>query len=225
MRYFSRLKQWLRQNPYGFAAFLTFVGYLVVVLRAAWVSDDAYITLRTVDNFVNGNGLTWNIGERVQTYTHPLWMFLLSIPYLFTREAFYTTIATSVSASALAVLIAAGGIKKSAALPFFFGLCFLSRAFVDYSTSGLEQPLTYLLLSLFLRLIHTEPRTRRHDFLAMAVACAAALNRADRIGAIVVGHDADLLILDIPNVDRWAYHVGVNPVRTVLKRGEIVWEN
>ncbi len=46
------------------------------------MSDDAYITLRTVDNFINGYGLTWNISERVQAYTHPLWMFLLSI-YIF----------------------------------------------------------------------------------------------------------------------------------------------
>lgn len=55
------------------------------------------------------------------------------------------------------------------------------------------------------------------------VACtanaAAALRRADRIGAIAVGHEADLLILDVPNLDRWPYRVGVNAVRTILKRG------
>lgn len=37
----------------------------VVVLRNAWVGDDAYISFRTVDNFVNGYGLTWNVAERV----------------------------------------------------------------------------------------------------------------------------------------------------------------
>lgn len=58
------------------------------------------------------------------------------------------------------------------------------------------------------------------------VACtanaAAALRRADRIGAIAVGHEADLLILDVPNLDRWPYRVGVNAVRTVFKRGVVV---
>jgi hypothetical protein len=46
------------------------------------MSDDAYITLRTVDNWVNGRGLVWNTAERVQTYTHPLWMLLLSAALL-----------------------------------------------------------------------------------------------------------------------------------------------
>ncbi|MDB4977741.1 MAG: hypothetical protein JWN48_6082, partial [Myxococcaceae bacterium] len=58
------------------------LGALVVlfglVLRSAWVTEDAYITLRTVDNWVHGFGLRWNTDERVQGYTHPLWMLLLS---------------------------------------------------------------------------------------------------------------------------------------------------
>ena len=58
------------------------------------------------------------------------------------------------------------------------------------------------------------------------VACtanaAAALRRADRLGAIAIGHQADLLILDIPNVNRWVYQVGVNPVLKVIKAGRVV---
>ena len=50
--------------------------FTYVFIVNAWVGDDAYITFRTVDNFVNGYGLTWNTSERVQAYTHPLWMFL-----------------------------------------------------------------------------------------------------------------------------------------------------
>jgi len=53
------------------------------------------------------------------------------------------------------------------------------------------------------------------------VACtanaAAALGRTDKIGAIAVGHRADVLILDMPNVNQWAYRVGVNGVaRTIV---------
>jgi len=72
-----------------------FLVYAVVLLRTAWVNEDAYITLRTVDNFVNGYGMRWNIAERVQTFTHPLWFFLITLPYLFTREAFYTVMVLS----------------------------------------------------------------------------------------------------------------------------------
>ncbi len=60
------------------------------------------------------------------------------------------------------------------------------------------------------------------------VACtangAAAIRRADWLGAIAVGHQADLLILDIPNVNLWAYRVGVNPVAKVMKAGRVVLE-
>lgn len=58
------------------------------------------------------------------------------------------------------------------------------------------------------------------------VACtanaAAALRRADRIGAVAEGFQADLLILDVPNLNRWVYQVGVNPVRKVIKAGQVV---
>ena len=64
--------------------------FMVVLLRTAWLCDDAYITFRTVDNFIDGYGLRWNVAERVQTFTHPLWLFVLSAAYAFTGELYYT---------------------------------------------------------------------------------------------------------------------------------------
>ena len=61
--------------------------------------DDAFITFRTVDNFINGYGLTWNTTERVQAYTNPLWMFLVSAVYFFTQEIFYTPLYLSIAVS------------------------------------------------------------------------------------------------------------------------------
>lgn len=40
--------------------------YFIALIRTAWVSDDAAITLRTVLNFINGYGPTFNVDERVQ---------------------------------------------------------------------------------------------------------------------------------------------------------------
>lgn len=61
------------------------------------------------------------------------------------------------------------------------------------------------------------------------VACtangAAALRRERAVGAIAAGHQADLLVLDIPRIDLWAYRLGVNPVRWVIKRGRVVAPN
>ncbi len=46
--------------------------YALVVLQNTWLHEDAFITYRSVDNLINGYGQTWNISERVQTYTHSL---------------------------------------------------------------------------------------------------------------------------------------------------------
>ncbi len=54
---------------------------------------------------------------------------------------------------------------------------------------------------------------------------AAALNRQDRLGAIAVGMQADLVVLDVPTIDGWLYEPGRNCVRTILKQGRPVIGN
>ncbi len=51
---------------------------------------------------------------------------------------------------------------------------------------------------------------------------AAAISRQDRVGAIEVGRQADLVILDVPNHERWLYECGRNCVGTVIKAGRVV---
>src|SRR5512136_1609171 len=126
------------QAPAARAAYLPVVAaiglFVVIVLRTAWISDDAYITFRTIENFLAGDGLRWNVAERVQVYTHPLWLFLLSGLCAVTREPYLTTIAISVVLSVAGVLIIAGRIAI-AALPALIGLVALglSKAYTDYS--------------------------------------------------------------------------------------------
>jgi imidazolonepropionase len=51
---------------------------------------------------------------------------------------------------------------------------------------------------------------------------AAALDRTDGDGTLAEGTAADLAILDAPSYVHVPYNVGVNPIETVLKAGEIV---
>ncbi|UCG63153.1 MAG: hypothetical protein JSV52_07700 [Candidatus Zixiibacteriota bacterium] len=155
--------------------------FTIIVIRNAWVGEDAYITLRTVDNFVNGYGLTWNVGERVQAYTHPLWMFLLTIFYFVTRESFYTTIVLSVIVSVVAVLFLSFRVARSTYTAILAILALtLSKAFVDYSTSGLENPLSHLLLAIFLLMfLSREDINGRFIFYISLVASLVTLNRLD----------------------------------------------
>ena len=57
---------------------------------------------------------------------------------------------------------------------------------------------------------------------AATLNAACCLGLGERIGSVEVGKDADLLVLDAPNLLHLAYHYGVNPVRTVIKSGQVV---
>lgn len=45
----------------------------------SFIQDDSFITYRYVKNFTEGNGLVFNIGEKVEGYTCFLWVIVLSI--------------------------------------------------------------------------------------------------------------------------------------------------
>jgi len=154
----------------------------VALVLTAWVSDDAYMTFRTIDNFVHGYGLRWNAAERVQAYTHPLWMSLVAVFYWWTGEPYFTSIALSIALTLLAVWLVmrlAPSIWSAGA-----GLTILwcSRAFIDYSTSGLENPLTNVLLLLFVG-CYLSPR--RRFFVPALLAALIMLNRLD-VGLLVL---------------------------------------
>lgn len=58
---------------------------------------------------------------------------------------------------------------------------------------------------------------------ALTQNAAAAVGRADRIGSLEVGKQADLVILDVPDYRQLFYHFGVNHVWRVIKRGRVVY--
>src|SRR5687767_13040901 len=86
------------------------VAFLVLLIRTAWLDDDAYITFRTVDNLLNGYGLRWNVGNRVQAYTHPLWMFATTGVAALTGEVYYASILLSLVVSVATVAMVLGRI-------------------------------------------------------------------------------------------------------------------
>jgi len=124
--------------------------YFFMLIFTSWISDDAYITFRTVDNFLNGFGLRWNVIERVQSYTHPLWMFcILGITFFIKNIYLGTTILSFIfSLLTIYLIVLKVSHSKLNGIVTVFALGF-SKAFIDYSTSGLENPLSYFLITLF----------------------------------------------------------------------------
>jgi arabinofuranosyltransferase len=123
--------------------------FFIELIRTAWISDDAAITLRSVLNFTNGYGPNFNIGERVQAYTHPLWFLLISVISKINSSVFYTTFFLSISLSIFAfyLVFIRVAIKTEGAI-IACATLLLSKSYLDYSTSGLENPLSHLLIIL-----------------------------------------------------------------------------
>jgi len=132
------------KNTIVFAILFLFFAELI---RTAWVSDDAAITLRTVLNFIHGYGPRFNIDERVQAYTHPLWFLLLSLISLITNRVFISAYVLSIGVSLFSLWFFLSRVSTNFALGIIAACALiLSKAFVDFATSGLENPLSHLLL-------------------------------------------------------------------------------
>lgn len=170
------------RDPYRILVVLAIALCAAVLVRTAWLCDDAYITFRTVDNFVDGHGLRYNLAERVQSYTHPLWMFLLAGLHTVTGEFYFSTLALSLVASLAAVWILAFRIAPNSCTAAF-AVCVLvsSKAWIDFGTSGLENPLTYFLLALFFWLFLERESTPRTVFSLSLITALGVVNRMDTL--------------------------------------------
>ncbi len=165
----------------------------VVLLRTAWMGDDVYITFRTVENLIAGYGPTYNVMERVQTYTHPLWMLSLAAVYFsmykvlgitFWAQLYYIALFLGIFFSIGTMAVLVSRIARSTFAALLGGtILILSKAFVDYSTSGLENPLTHFILVVFLYLYFRwidEMDARRMTLLSLTAALMV-LNRPDTV--------------------------------------------
>ncbi len=160
------------------AAVITLVWALVAT---SWQCDDAYITFRTVRNFWEGHGLTWNPGERVQVYTHPLWMMVALVAYGVFGEVYWSM---SFAAFALALVTAIGlaslHAREARHAALVLAVLAASSAFVQYSVSGLENPLTALAILASVRAAAVVEPDRRALYSTLALS-AAFLCRSDAV--------------------------------------------
>jgi arabinofuranosyltransferase len=94
--------------------------------------DDAMISMRYAFNLAHGNGLVWNIGERVQGFTNPLWVFYMAALHLLPLPAAKVSLAVQITGT---VLLTAN--------------LFLVRRVVEYLTDDLLAMLGAVALTAF----------------------------------------------------------------------------
>lgn len=115
-------------------------------------ADDSFISLRYTERFLDGKGLTWTDGERVEGYSNLLWVLLCAVPGLFGANLVAGARALGVICTALAfasfVFAARPKRLRDGLVP---GLAMLVLAATDtvaaWSIGGLEQPLVLALLT------------------------------------------------------------------------------
>jgi len=126
--------------------------FVVHSLSLNFTQDDAFISYRYVKNFINGHGLVFNPGERVEGYTNFLWIVLLSIFAKFGLDMILVSKILGIFSGCIilillhrisALLVEKKNKSKSPAKDWFFPLfpsllLASNSAFAYWSISGLE---------------------------------------------------------------------------------------
>jgi hypothetical protein len=116
----------------------------------AWGMDDAFISYRYAKNLVEGHGLVYNDGDRVEGYSNFLYVLLVAPAFLFTDGlgAYFWSSAINLLSALIALLLFHGLARERFGAPlatlgsFLLALCPPIWAAVS---SGLEAPLVLLI--------------------------------------------------------------------------------
>ncbi len=210
----SRLLRWSPSHPLRVAVPVAAafpVGLLLAMGYARrWVSEDAFIDLRVVQHLLAGHGPVFNLSERVEAYTNPVWVALLAVwaGLGASPEAGAVGLGLGLSATGLVLaqagaarlgsrLVAASprGERPGGALTLPFGAAVFAAipAVWDFSTSGLESGLAMAWLGgVFWLLAGPPPLTRGAMRLAAVLIGCGPLVRPD-LALFSVGFAAALL--------------------------------
>ena len=123
--------------------------------------DDAYISFRYASNLAAGDGLVFNVGERVEGYTNFLWTLLLGLLIRFGGDPEVASKVLGILfAFATLLLVLDTSRKLLPDRPWFSSIAALllvtSPSFAIYAVSGLETAMFACLLVLAIRLFLRE---------------------------------------------------------------------
>ncbi len=182
---------------------------LYQAVALAWVCDDAFISFRYAANLVNGHGLVYNAGERVEGYTNFLWTAAMAAgiwvgfdPVDLSRIlglAFFLLTAAILTYLSFR-LVAPSESGRRVVIPMAAMAFLLSHECQVWATSGLEtSSVTFLIVLGFALLVLGD--SVRTTLAAGCVMSAAALSRPDAMVfcAMAVPY---LLLLRKPRIRR-----------------------
>ena len=148
-------------------------------IHQGFLEDDAYISLRNAKNLVEGHGLTYNPGERVEAYTNFSLTMLMALPYALGLDAVvFVKVLGGVSGASL--IVTTGSLTKRVAGATAGAVVMLMLALDErlawFATCGLE---TALVSALYMAAILLLTRGRIVPSALLFV--AAALTRMETV--------------------------------------------
>ena len=180
-----RKKSWSRNlSRLGLAA------VLVIGIGNAWMNralmDDAFISFRYARNFIQGNGLVFNVGEKVEGYTNFLWTLLVAIVSWISgiRLPVVGFFGSLICFAACLTTICCIGrrLRDRDAKSFYFPIaaCWLAAqyTFFSFGTTGLETMFATLLVCLGAGFALGKP-TSQKAFVSATFLILATMTRPD----------------------------------------------
>ncbi len=222
----------LASRPLNYLIWLSvpLIGFVALCIYFNFTQDDTYITLRYARNFLDGHGLVWNIGERIEGYTNFLWLILLILFKQIGLEFFTTLTFLGPALSIGTIFVSFRLVSELSTSRWCLALGALvamllvgNYAFIYWTVGGLESPLFMFLTVLAFYLYH------RRDWLYAPIVALAILTRPE--GILLAGFfplfkfldtrkfprqeliaSAVIAILILPFlVFKWAYFGGIRP--------------
>ena len=190
------------------------VGLFALSVAWAWanrfVQDDAFISFRYARNLAQGNGLVWNIGERVEGYTNFLWTLCLAPSFLFGWEPVFYSYVLSLTAYVCTLVVSYGLATtlwktwKAGVLCVF--LLATNFSFSSYATGGLETQFGIAWVMTAIGALEYWRRDQQRIALCIGAGLASAF-------AVMTRMDAILILVPFWSVTVWRVW------RTGLRRG------
>lgn len=160
--------------------------FILIVIGTIWYwdysQDDVYITYRYSRNIALGNGFVFNLGERVQGTTTPLFALLMAGVYFLTHDLVHAgNITSAISLLGVCLITLRLGNKIGGVWLGAGGALMLALNTLFYISFGMETlTYTFLLVAAFWFAYHNK------DFFAGVCVGLLTVTRADGIIAAVV---------------------------------------
>jgi hypothetical protein len=191
------------KSQFTLIAVLLFIALGILAWHNRFIQDDAFISFRYADNFVQGKGLVWNEGERVEGYTNFLWTIIVSfalflkldpVKYVFGVGLFLFELTLFFVYRLAAILFHSRNLALLSVL-----LLGTNYSFSSYATGGLETQLQACLFAASLWLFFSTGDKENWSAARLALlsllAALAIMTRLDSV--LVVGLVLGLTLIQI----------------------------